>query len=275
MSDLAPGAVPADPTKVMGRRVVAALVDGLLVFVPAAAIASSQFEYIELGSQEMSGSEFCDQYLEEQGGICFHLDDTVYFDEGTVIPSLALVGIALLFFVVLQGLTGWTVGKLITGIRNVREDGRPPGLGRAFVRWALWIVDGLPFAGLVGFITGLTTTGHRRVGDMVAKTFVVRSDAAGAPIVVPGLTAPPGSGAWTTAVPAPTAREGPQWDEARGTYIQWDPEQAAWMQWDDAGKAWNPIPVPAGQASDGSPIPPPPPAPPGPSSPPPPPPPPA
>ena len=35
---------------------------------------------------------------------------------------------------------------------------------------------------------------------------------------------------------------GPQWDEARGTYIQWDPAQGTWMQWDEGTKAWSRIP---------------------------------
>ncbi len=35
--------------------------------------------------------------------------------------------------------------------------------------------------------------------------------------------------------------DGPQWDEARGTYIQWDPVLKAWMQWDQPGGRWIPI----------------------------------
>ena len=33
----------------------------------------------------------------------------------------------------------------------------------------------------------------------------------------------------------------PQWDEARGTYIQWDPAQGAWMQWNEGTKTWSRI----------------------------------
>ena len=67
---------------------------------------------------------------------------------------------------------------------------------------------------------------------------------------VPGLTAPPAPPGQVTGVPwattappsAPVAAPGPQWDQARGTYIQWDPSQGAWLQWDEAGRAWVPIP---------------------------------
>jgi hypothetical protein len=48
-------------------------------------------------------------------------------------------------------------------------------------------VDGL-CAGLVGFIVALTSRGHRRVGDMAAKTFVVGGQYMGYPVAVPGMT---------------------------------------------------------------------------------------
>jgi uncharacterized RDD family membrane protein YckC len=251
-----PPAPSADPTAVFGRRVAASVIDGVVVLAPGLAIVSSQFEYRDVAD----GSEYCDRYIDQIGGFCTNIGDTVYYaDDGGGAADLVLLGLAVAVFVVLQGLTGWTIGKRILGLRCVRADGQVPGIGKALLRWVLWIVDGLPCAGLVGFITGLTTVGHRRVGDMAAGTFVVRADAAGSPIEVPGLTAPatgaypvPPAGAppWPGAVapppppplfPAPTAKEGPQWDEARGTYIQWDPTPGAWMQWDDAIKQWVPI----------------------------------
>src|ERR1043166_9097537 len=42
--------------------------------------------------------------------------------------------VAVLDLVVLAGLTGKTIGKWTTGLRLERMDGRPPGLGRAFLR---------------------------------------------------------------------------------------------------------------------------------------------
>ncbi len=250
---------PSDPTAVFGRRVLAVVIDALLVMVPAILVLTSQFEYLEVDSLDVDGEQFCDAYLDEEGGFCFDatdVDDRVYFNDGGNGPSSVVFwGLNAGLLVVLQAFTGWTPGKLVTGIRTVREDGRPPGFVKALLRWLLWIVDGFPYVlPLVGFITGLTTVGHRRLGDMAAKTFVVRKDAAGSPVAVPGLTpGPPISGApWGTPpppsapppapAPTPIAAEGPQWDEARRTYIQWDPEQRAWMQWDDGSKAWSRIP---------------------------------
>jgi len=276
-----------DPTSVIGRRVLAVVIDALLIWIVVGAIASADFEYHttdSLKSAGITGEQYCNT-LNDRGDFCIDLTDVegvdaVYFSDGwSGATQLSFWLVPVLLLVVLQGLTGWTPGKLITGIRTVREDGRTPGLVKALVRWLLWIVDGFPWVipGLVGFITGLTTPGHRRVGDMAAKTFVVRRAAAGAPIAVPGLTAaPPVAAPWgaqppvattpggwpapqdattpgwasptpptppvATPAPAPVPTDGPQWDEVRGTYIQWDPDQRAWMQWDDGSKVWTLIP---------------------------------
>ena len=135
--------------------------------------------------------------------------------------------------------------------------------------------------GLIGFIVALTTAGpppRRRHGRQDVRGRSAPS--AGTPITigdsgqllvgepaagpaVPGWAPPPagarrahrlgpGRSTRTPAGPAPPApvvpgapsptTEGPQWDEARGTYIQWDPAQEAWMQWDEGFKAWTVIP---------------------------------
>lgn len=246
----------ADPTAVFGRRIVAALIDGVLILVPVIMLITSQFEYHDVDSLPVSGAQFCDSFMDQQDGFCVDfsdVDDRVYFSDATDGSAFwVYVGATFGMFVVLQGVTGWSVGKLLTGIRVVQEDGRTVGVVKALVRWLLWVVDAFPyFLPLVGFIVGLTTVGHRRVGDMVAKTFVVRRSAGGSPILVPGLTASPAvgtAGVWGAPPPtgAPTpppapATNAPQWDEARGTYIQWDATQSTWMQWDEGLKTWSRI----------------------------------
>lgn len=184
--------VPHDPTAVMGRRTAAFVVDSLVIVVPTAIVVSAEFEYIERENSVVPFSAFCDLYLEQNDGACFTVGDRVYFadtDDASPAASLTALGLSILLLVILQGLRGITPGKALFGIRTVGEDGRFPGIGRALVRWLLWIVDGAPWClPLVGFITGLTTKGHRRVGDMAAKTFVVGKDDAGHPVTVPGLT---------------------------------------------------------------------------------------
>jgi hypothetical protein len=172
----------------MGRRVGAWIVDGVIVLAPAVGLFTSDLEYLEEDDLDQSGSDFCDDYMDQENGVCVDVGDRVYFSDGVpVAPWLVVLGIGLLIPVLLQGLKGWTPGKLLFGLRTVGEDGQPPGIGRAIIRWVLFIVDGL-CAGLVGFIVALTNKGHRRVGDMAAKTYVVGKEYAGSPIVVPGVT---------------------------------------------------------------------------------------
>ncbi len=255
-----------DPTAVTGRRTVAAIIDGAVVLVPTIAIATSEMEYITRERVGRRFDDFCDDYLDQISGVCVQVGDRAYFSDGTADnpAGLAFPVLSLLLLVVLQGLTGWTIGKLLMGLRTVREDGSRLGIGKAFVRWLLLLIDALPCIPLVGFILVLTTQGHRRVGDMAAKTFVVRSSAAGGPLAVPGVTAPMGASAppppspatpigaasWLpeprsgdpSSPPPPPTGPAPQWDAARGTYIQWDPALSQWMQWDDARRTWSPIP---------------------------------
>jgi uncharacterized RDD family membrane protein YckC len=79
------------------------------------------------------------------------------------------------YYVVLEGYFGRTLGKLITGIRVIREaDGRVPGLGPAFLRTVLRLIDG--FASyLVALIVVVNSSRRRRLGDMAADTLVVRA----------------------------------------------------------------------------------------------------
>ena len=59
------------------------------------------------------------------------------------------------------------------GLRIVTLDGEPPSLGDFAVRWLLFTVDGLLF-GVVGAILIAVTERHQRLGDLVARTIVVR-----------------------------------------------------------------------------------------------------
>lgn len=213
--------------------------------------------------------------------ICFDDGDLILYsdDESLILsvsdtagPNLIALAYVIGVFWVWQGLTGLTPGKAIFGLRTVDEQGEAPGIGRAFLRWLLWIVDAFPWCcvvPLVGGITMLASTGHRRVGDMAAKTYVVRKEAMGAgPIVVPGKDQPPAyataggppppsgfgpaSGGVTPpttpgAPPAPGSAPtaGPVGGDDAGTSgvppagdAQWDPQRNAYIRWDDEQQAW-------------------------------------
>jgi uncharacterized RDD family membrane protein YckC len=77
------------------------------------------------------------------------------------------------YFVVTEAATGATLGKLMVGIRVVRENGEPVTFGAAFVRNLLRSVDQFFFY-FVGFISAILSKRGQRVGDRVAHTIVVR-----------------------------------------------------------------------------------------------------
>ncbi len=57
------------------------------------------------------------------------------------LPTLAMLGLVILYFTFLEGLWGWSLGKLLMGLRVRRPSGnRRPGLGRSLVRAATLIL---------------------------------------------------------------------------------------------------------------------------------------
>jgi uncharacterized RDD family membrane protein YckC len=181
---------PNPPTKVVTRRVFGFIVDVIIYY----AVVAGAFALIAKKDGYTSGSfhaqvEINNHHYVVSGGHFF-----------------AWMGVHLLYLllvpVVLEGITGWTPGKLLFGTRVVKADGSPPGFGRSLVRLLFWIVDGFFFY-LVAFVTALATKDNRRVGDLVGGTYVVRTSAVGQPPVVPPASAaPPGP------APAPAAPGG-------------------------------------------------------------------
>ena len=152
---MAGGASAASATvgdvNVTGRRVVAIIVDIVLFFILS--IVMSLF----FGDTSAGG-----------GNVSFSL---------TGLPALIYFLITLLYFIVLEGTVGQTVGKMLLGIQVVREGtGQTPGMGAATIRTLLRIIDAFPFflPYLVGFIVVLVSGKNQRLGDMVANTLVVR-----------------------------------------------------------------------------------------------------
>jgi uncharacterized RDD family membrane protein YckC len=184
----------SDPTAVIGRRIGAIIVDFLLYSLIMAFVSPTPLsplaEYYDV-PDGTSFDEACEgvEQLEDDSVGCLLVGDRVYFTESAdviaqIVTWLAVVGL----YSWVQGMTGRTPGKALFGIKAVNEQGQPPGFGKSLARTVLWVVDAAPYClPLVGFITGLSTKGHRRVGDMAAKTFVVGKGHTG-PVLVPGLT---------------------------------------------------------------------------------------
>lgn len=91
-----------------------------------------------------------------------------FLDEQTVdrIANFAAYPIYFAYFIFLEFSFGRSVGKLITGTRVIREDGRRPSLGQILGRTASRLIPFEPFS----FLFGNTTTGWH---DSISGTRVI------------------------------------------------------------------------------------------------------
>jgi uncharacterized RDD family membrane protein YckC len=123
-------------TNVIWRRGIAHVVDGFLPVVVALLIAAAAGD--------------------DSGGIFFAL----------------WAGLTLFQFLILQGLTGWTPGKWLTGIRVVDERGGPPGIVRAVKRSVPLLFE---WTTLIALVAIWRDPYGQRIGDRWAGTYVVRA----------------------------------------------------------------------------------------------------
>ena len=80
--------------------------------------------------------------------------------------------ISLVYFTLLEGLMGQTIGKLITGIKVVKINGEPCDFKASFVRNILRIVDVI-FVYIVGAVLIARSDKNQRFGDRIADTTVI------------------------------------------------------------------------------------------------------
>jgi uncharacterized RDD family membrane protein YckC len=89
---------------------------------------------------------------------------------------LAVYGlIVFLYFLVLEGAMGATIGKKLLKLKVVREDGSACGFGPALIRNILRIVDELPFLYIIGMLLISRSDKKQRLGDKLTKTVVVKA----------------------------------------------------------------------------------------------------
>ena len=86
----------------------------------------------------------------------------------------ALLG--LLYFFGTELLMGGSVGKRLLGQRVVMDDGAKLTVGAAALRTLLRPIDGFPWVipNFLGFIVVTMNRKHRRIGDFLARTVVVK-----------------------------------------------------------------------------------------------------
>lgn len=87
------------------------------------------------------------------------------------ILTLGWLGLIGAYFIVMHGLGGQTIGKMLLGLRVVGDDRQPPSFRQAALRW-LAAVGFAPIG--LGFLWVLWQPEKRGWHDFVARTWVVR-----------------------------------------------------------------------------------------------------
>jgi uncharacterized RDD family membrane protein YckC len=82
--------------------------------------------------------------------------------------------IIIAYFILLEAYAGRTIGKKVLGFKVVGIDGKRIGILKSLIRNVLRLVDGLPAFNILGIILISTSPKNQRLGDYVAKTFVIR-----------------------------------------------------------------------------------------------------
>jgi uncharacterized RDD family membrane protein YckC len=166
---------PRDGTEqqALSRRVGAFVVDQIVVFGVVAALASFA---LGVGGGVLGA-------LAEVGAVQDPLQTLLGGASGTTVFAVgaALFGVAtslatLVYFTVLEGAAGRTVGKALFGLVVVGTDGSPVGYRGALVRTLLRPLDQFPALYLLGFGSMLTSERRQRIGDRLANTVVVAAD---------------------------------------------------------------------------------------------------
>lgn len=153
-----PGSTPPSPLADLGSRVVAGLIDYVIIAVIAVVIAIVMFLPVFL--------------INPYG---------VWMMPGFIIPHFGWFGgvfglqflLWLVYFTFFEGTSGQTIGKRFAHIRVVKEDGSRCDYSSALVRNVLRIVDILPLLYVIGIILIVVTDKRQRLGDMLAKTIVI------------------------------------------------------------------------------------------------------
>jgi uncharacterized RDD family membrane protein YckC len=125
-------------------RIFAALIDFVILFIIFYVIAL------------LSG-----QTYSNQGGVGFHL---------TGFPAFIAMLLGFILIPVNEGITGQTIGKRFFKIKVVKSDFTKTTLGVSIVRH---LFDGIDCFFLAGLIVAANNKHKQRVGDLVAKTYVV------------------------------------------------------------------------------------------------------
>ncbi len=99
----------------------------------------------------------------------FVLGNDIYRE--TIAIWLSLV---VLYFPIMEGFTGYSIGKFIFRVKVIDKNGNNPGIVKSIIRTLLRVFEVNPFiaGGIPAGLTVLFSKKGQRVGDMLAGTYV-------------------------------------------------------------------------------------------------------
>jgi uncharacterized RDD family membrane protein YckC len=266
------GGAITDPTKIMGSRIGAYIVDAVLMTIVAVVlvlmIGVDTYRKVDAGSPT-AAAQLCAEYQRfnttvETGGFdgqptelraCRVVGNEAWISDTdrtqVQLTTWAITAVLMtLNYVVLTTFTGASLGKLLFGLRVVRSDGTRAGPFANVVRTVVLLVDAF-CCGIPGLISAYNSKGHRRLGDMAANTYVVHRSAEGRPLYIPGHLRGAPQPAWSAGAPVtpagawaptpsiadpliPDLRANPAGVDAP----TWDQSRNAYVRYDQASGNW-------------------------------------
>lgn len=114
------------------------------------------------------------------------------------LDQAAIAGVSVVLMVVLlvafptllESLTGRTLGKMMLGLRTLRDDGGPITFRHALTRHLVGLIEVYALAASPALVCGLLNARSKRLGDVAAGTYVVR-DRVRPPWPKQGVVPPP------------------------------------------------------------------------------------
>jgi uncharacterized RDD family membrane protein YckC len=154
-------------TSLLGARLAAVIIDGLVLLVPVLAVAwalSLAFPHHgfffskDAVSVSSSGARTANYHLALPG-------------------FLVISAVSLSYFFLYEALRGQTIGKRAMRLRVCSASGGRAGLNSISARTVLRLIDALPFLYLLGTLVALFSgSRRRRIGDWAAGTVVVHEE---------------------------------------------------------------------------------------------------
>jgi len=89
----------------------------------------------------------------------------------TTLWALMVPVIIVFYYVMFWSLTGQTLGKMVLGLRIVGRDGKPPGIGRSFIRLIGYLLSMLAL--WMGYLWIIVDDQRKGWHDHMASTWVV------------------------------------------------------------------------------------------------------